>query len=77
VSALGQKPTFRNASALSALTALTESGDFRGPTKCSPALGRYEDSVVGSIILFTAVIFVAGNPLIVACSRIIASSLAR
>ena len=40
-------------------------------------LGRHEASVVGSIIFFTAVIFVAGNPLIAACSRIIASSLAR
>jgi hypothetical protein len=33
--------------------------------------------VVGSIIVFTAVILVAGKPLISACLRMIASSLAR
>jgi len=33
--------------------------------------------VVGSIIVFTAVILLAGKPLISACLRMIASSLAR
>ena len=36
-----------------------------------------EASVVGSIIFFTSVIFVAGKPLISACLRMMASSLAR
>ena len=34
-------------------------------------------AVVGSIIFFTSVILVAGKPLISACLRMIASSLAR
>src|SRR5712671_4156226 len=34
-------------------------------------------AVVGSIIFFTSVIFVAGKPLISACLRMIASSFAR
>jgi hypothetical protein len=44
------------------------------------ALPIWEDhdaAVVGSIILLTSVIFVAGKPLISACLRMIASSLAR
>jgi hypothetical protein len=36
-----------------------------------------EASVVGSIIFFTSVIFVAGKPLISACLRMMASSRAR
>jgi hypothetical protein len=37
----------------------------------------HEAAVVGSIIFFTSVIFVAGKPLISACLRMMASSLAR
>ena len=37
----------------------------------------HEAAVVGSIVFFTSVIFVAGKPLISACLRIMASSLAR
>jgi hypothetical protein len=39
--------------------------------------GIQATAVVGSIIVFTAVILVAGKPLISACLRMIASSLAR
>jgi hypothetical protein len=37
----------------------------------------HEAAVVGSIIFLTSVIFVAGKPLISACFRMMASSLAR
>jgi len=50
------------------------SGD--GPIAAVPAVG-YCCAVVGSIILPMSVILVAGNPLISACFRITASSLAR
>jgi hypothetical protein len=39
--------------------------------------GAHDDAVVGSIIFFTSVIFVAGKPLISACLWMMASSLAR
>jgi hypothetical protein len=38
---------------------------------------RSHEAAVGSIIFFTSVIFVAANPLISACLRMMASSLAR
>jgi hypothetical protein len=41
------------------------------------AISPYVAAVVGSIIFFTSVILVAGNPLISACLRMIPSSLAR
>jgi hypothetical protein len=46
---------------------------LRQPAPPSP----HEAAVVGSIIFFTSVILVAGKPLISACLRMIASSLAR
>jgi hypothetical protein len=59
------------------MSACTATRTFPSSNQMFAVLSRYEVSVVGSIILFTAVIFVAGNPLILACSRMIASSLAR
>ena len=46
-------------------------------TALSDSFANYEAAVVGSMILRISVILVAGNPLISACVRITASSLAR
>src|SRR5262249_29979020 len=49
----------------------------RGCGRCPSSLPTHPAAVVGSIILRTSVIFVAGKPLISACLRMMASSLAR
>ena len=55
---------------------------LRSWPRCVPILATeqrtiHEAAVVGSIIFLTSVIFVAGKPLISACFRMMASSLAR
>ena len=50
---------------------VTSSQNAGGVTEC------YDAAVVGSIIVLTSVIFVAGNPLISACLRMTPSSFAR
>ena len=57
-----------------------QEGDRRGKDRNVCDAQRddiYEAAVVGSIIFFTSVIFVAGKPLISACLLIMASSFAR
>ena len=70
-------PVSANAPMLSASSRWHRARDITWAFAVCAEARKFHAAVVGSIIFFTSVILVAGKPLISACLRMMASSLAR